>query len=583
MSYQTISIKDAVHRINHSVNGWFLPAIQRPYVWGSRYQQERYLCSLFDSILNGYPIGSLILWQTGEAVPYREFMTDYLPGQWATVVDQGLHARSDKGLIYDGQQRLQTLYSGLKYTINGKILVYDLLFDLKMPHAAHETGFSFVPKNAELPWYCIRMNQWFARSAEGEKPSILTLPNPLSAGEIAVIDHNLTQLWKLFIKTETKSLAYFAVTAHQASVANEIFTRLNTGGRVLSQADLLFSKIKAVDYDFEERLQRSSHRIHDLTGTGYRFSAEQLLQVLHLLIKGTLRVDPDQVSDPELRWFKTTWETLEEPLIVFFADYLWGQFKINHARIIPKSLALLPLILYFHAIYRNGFQFKHLSSQHLLTIHQYLIKSQINDWNLQTLIDHGSREILSLSRSHSDLFAFPLATLETYIAERKLRHVEVYEESFAAATWFSLKVLMPERVYQFAPDRKGRFNPEIDHLFPRRLANPPPGYDRVVDQLWNLQPVKGDINGNKSNLHPQPFFMDLAVNSAGEKIVGSKYLADYDFLFPRTEKNAIDCQNNIWNSPVAFIQQRRRLMVEFLKTQYGIEFSHDTGNQQNER
>ena len=35
------------------------------------------------------------------------------------------------------------------------------------------------------------------------------------------------------------------------------------------------------------------------------------------------------------------------------------------------------------------------------------------DENLQTLIDHGSREILSLSRSHSDLFAFPLATLET--------------------------------------------------------------------------------------------------------------------------------------------------------------------------
>ena len=47
MSYTEISIKDAIEKINTE---WFLPAIQRPYVWGSRYNSERYICKLFDSL-----------------------------------------------------------------------------------------------------------------------------------------------------------------------------------------------------------------------------------------------------------------------------------------------------------------------------------------------------------------------------------------------------------------------------------------------------------------------------------------------------------------------------------------------------
>lgn len=150
MSYLAISIKEAINFINNNVNGWFLPAIQRPYVWGSRYENELYISKLFDSILKGYPIGGLIIWNTSEEIPYREFIKDYFPGEMAKLVDKGLHARSDKWLIYDGQQRLQTLYSCLKYTFNNKILVFNLLYDLSQQHDPDETGFSFIPKNAAI-------------------------------------------------------------------------------------------------------------------------------------------------------------------------------------------------------------------------------------------------------------------------------------------------------------------------------------------------------------------------------------------------------------------------------------------------
>ncbi|MCC8992056.1 MAG: hypothetical protein LM514_05690, partial [Streptococcus sp.] len=184
----------------------------------------------------------------------------------------------------------------------------------------------------------------------------------------------------------------------------------------------------------------------------------------------------------------------------------------------------------------------------------------INDWNLSTIIDSMAREILRCSQEHQGLFEFPLSTLETNLSERKLRNVEVYEISFTAAPWFALKVLTPERIY-FSPHMQGRFRPEIDHVFPRKLANPPTGYDSVVNQLWNLQPVSNELNRYKCNTHPQQFFLGL----------GIKYRADYDFLFPWTEKNDIDFHNPVWESPLDFIKERRRLMIAFLEKKYGIE------------
>lgn len=72
MSYLGISIRDALSKINQT---WFLPAIQRPYVWGCRYESEAYICKLFDSLYHKYPIGGLIMWETGTKVAQSIFQT----------------------------------------------------------------------------------------------------------------------------------------------------------------------------------------------------------------------------------------------------------------------------------------------------------------------------------------------------------------------------------------------------------------------------------------------------------------------------------------------------------------------------
>jgi len=347
MSYLSISVKDAVNNINNSANGWFLPNTQRQYVWGSRYENELYICKLFDSLLRGYPIGGLILWNTPVEIPYREFMGDYVFGETSKIVDKGVWKRKNKGLVYDGQQRLQTLYSCLKYTFNNKTLVYNLLYDLDNEESeTDETGFTFVAKNSEVEQYQIRMNELFCKIATTEEK--IKLRNTIkkkcshSAEDEILIEKNFESLWKIFVETETKSLAYFPVREIDDRKVNDIFQRLNTGGIPLTQAELLLSRIKEDkdSYDFEEQLQEVSKLIYDVTGKGYLFDPYSILQTLNLLVKETTRVDSRKIkSEEDIGKFKTIWKDLRKPLISFFADFMWGQFKINNTAIVPNTTA----------------------------------------------------------------------------------------------------------------------------------------------------------------------------------------------------------------------------------------------------
>jgi len=119
---------------------------------------------------------------------------------------------------------------------------------------------------------------------------------------------------------------------------------------------------------------------------------------------------------------------------------------------------------------------------------------------------------------------------------------------------------------------QGRFNPEIDHIFPRKLKGETLKYEKAIDIIWNMQPTKGEINGYKTNIHPKEFFTDKAENKKGDNIIGSKYIAEYDFLFPKDNNGKIDFSNKIWENPIEFVIERKTKMIEFLNSQYDIKF-----------
>lgn len=200
--YTSISIKEALEKINNDSDGWFLPKIQRKYVWGSRYEGEKYICKLFDSIIREYPIGGIILWKTNEKIPYRNFLTDYSENITPDVAPQSKWGSVVRSFVYDGQQRLQTLYSCLKFKFNNKVLTYNLLYDLENPDEDQETGFSFQEISNPLEWNYLCLNSIIDKP-HSEKSDFksnfrLKYSHENNYNE-RLVENNLDKLWDIFV------------------------------------------------------------------------------------------------------------------------------------------------------------------------------------------------------------------------------------------------------------------------------------------------------------------------------------------------------------------------------------------------
>lgn len=556
MSYLGISIKEAMDKINRE---WFLPAIQRPYVWGSRYNSERFICKLFDSLYREYPIGTLIFWDTDNTVAHREFLSDYHQGDLYKNVDEGLWQRS-KNLVYDGQQRLQTLYSCLKYSFNDRLLVFDLKYD-KDGDEDGETGFRFVDKGETLKSSEIKMNELFSMKSDTTTKSNLRKSKSigLSDTESVIVEDNIDRLWTIFVKTDAKTLAYFTVQTDNEDEVNDVFERLNTGGVPLSKADLLFSKIKARYYDFEAELMAVSGQIK--TRTKLAFSSYDILQLIHLIVRGQSRIN-ENISDKEIDTFYNVWKKLPVALNSFFDDYLVNRFHISHIAIIRYKNPILVLMTYFYKLYENGGKYLGLPATIVKSVDKFFITSQLNSWDLQTYTDKFARIIIANNNPN----VFPENDMFNYVKQRANRDIDIKEAVYRNNLWFSLKITFPNRDFEFDYSMPNRFNPELDHIFPKNLKGTDDAYTRDVDIIWNMQPIKGVVNNDKSNHHPKLFFTDGVDN--GKQLSGKKYYGDYDCIPQMSSSD--------WDDYKIFLKNRREKMIEIISTRYGITLVPDT-------
>ncbi len=67
MSHKTDHLNTILDKINAD-GGYFLPAIQRKFVWS-----DKKIVALFDSVMRGYLIGSLLMWKTMQKLSERKW------------------------------------------------------------------------------------------------------------------------------------------------------------------------------------------------------------------------------------------------------------------------------------------------------------------------------------------------------------------------------------------------------------------------------------------------------------------------------------------------------------------------------
>jgi hypothetical protein len=97
-----------------------LPEIQRHYVWRATRVRD-----LLDSLYRGYPSGSILMWETDEPIPTRDF-----------AIKQESTAFAGRKLLLDGQQRLTSLtavLNGEPIQVRNRKRPIDILFNLDHP------------------------------------------------------------------------------------------------------------------------------------------------------------------------------------------------------------------------------------------------------------------------------------------------------------------------------------------------------------------------------------------------------------------------------------------------------------------
>ena len=106
--FQTpITIAQVIEHIKR--NEYLLPAFQRDFVWSAE-QIEK----LFDSLMKGYPISSMLFWkvkgETKTDFRFYRFLTNFVQYHRTCSDAISTDQLNDFHAILDGQQRLNTLY-----------------------------------------------------------------------------------------------------------------------------------------------------------------------------------------------------------------------------------------------------------------------------------------------------------------------------------------------------------------------------------------------------------------------------------------------------------------------------------------
>jgi hypothetical protein len=196
-----------------------LPELQRGYVWKS--SQVR---ALFDSLYQGYPSGQLLIWET-----------DDLPYARTVSVDNVQAQQWQPQLLLDGQQRLTSLSAimlGRELRVQDNTRPIDIVFNI------HTEQFAVAGprQSGEIGWISL------ARLFTLDQIDILREINlSFSDPEASQILERLKRLenirtYKYRVNVLDK-LSYEEVT--------DIFIRINSGGTVLSNADLALAQISS--------------------------------------------------------------------------------------------------------------------------------------------------------------------------------------------------------------------------------------------------------------------------------------------------------------------------------------------------
>ena len=509
-----ITIRQAIERINR--NDYLLPSFQREYVWSAP-QVE----ALFDSLMRGYPISSMLFWKvSGDAKRdyrfysiLRYFIERYHIHNDAFPTDQV----NDFWAILDGQQRLTSLYLGLcgsyaykrsrarwqKSEANFPTRHLYLNLSKEFPEDELDKSYDFLfidkAETQEKDIYVDSAgNKWFRVAKILGFDSNYDIDDFIEDNELNKLERKILKRLERVITVES-IINYYEEDTTDPDKAVNIFVRINSGGSPLSFSDILMSIATATwKKDARNEINNLVDQVNDL---GFNITRDFVLKAFLVLFHKDVRFRLKSFDNSFINTIETNWEKVRDCILQVF--YLLQQFGFNHKTLTSYN-AVMPIVFY---LYYSGRYSDIVNSVSLKED-----REAINKWLHKAILlkSYGGSSDSAISRSRKVMIEdtsepviiakafniFPGEEISDVLGHHNVSDEEIHEllltQKDNAYAFCILSMLYP-----FMDYKNNNFH--LDHMHPASKFDDNDHSWEEHNSILNLQMLDGNENMSKND------------------------------------------------------------------------------------
>lgn len=580
MAYETpLTIAEVMQDISN--NKYVLPSIQREYVWDTE-QVE----TLFDSLMQDYPIGAFLFWEIEKArlqdYDFYEFLRNYHEKNNTHNKKVDLKGSDGVTAVLDGQQRLTSIYIGLKGSY-----AYRLKYKQKKSENAYPVRYLYLnlidDAQDETNKYDFRFltDKEFGEMTEGfwyKVGDILFMTQPGETSQYVLDNiafagtytkeqtmHANNTLQKLYNVVHTdKTLSYYKEKASELDKVLNIFIRVNSGGTVLTYSDLLLS-IASAQWENHDAREEITDFVDDINsiGGGFRINKDFVLKTALVLTDfPNIAFKVDNFNKSNMMKIEMNWENIKRAIKL--SVHLISSFGYT-GETLSSNNALIPIAYYLLTIgMPDNFVESGATKEN---------RSKIKKWLIMTLLkkvfsgqpDNVIRPIRDIIRENGNN-EFPITEIIDKFkgTNKSIQFTEDDIDEYLLKLRYgkseTLSVLM---LLYPSLDFSNKFHE--DHMYPRSkfkksyLRKMGISEDRLdtyinsVNDIGNLQLLAAQLNEEKLDTDFDVWFHKQQVTDT-DKIQYRKihYLPDMDYTYDMFLK---------------FIEKRKKLLQKQLKAE----------------
>lgn len=568
-----ITIHQAIDRVRK--NEYLLPAFQREFVWSSD-QIEK----LFDSLMKGYPISSMLFWkvkgETKTDFRFYQFLKQYIQFHKTHNESTNTDQVNDFHAILDGQQRLTALFIGLcgSYAFKEYRRAYaysewsyptrHLYLNISKTYSEEESDrefiFSFIDKaiSKEKDLFSDNENnKWFrvGRILSLHQDENYDLDDFAEEMELDKESKKMIKRLDKVVHTDL-IINYYEEDDQKPDKAVNIFVRINSGGTYLSFSDILMS-IAVANWKEKDARNEIYNLVDNIGSKGFNISKDYVLKAFLFLYHKDVRSMITSFNNGFIVKIEENWEKIRNSILSLFD--LAKSYGLTDYTLTSYN-ATLPILYYlYHRDIYEDFATKKCYETERESIRRWLFSILLR----KTFGGQGDAVLAQARRAFTNdietelikpLNDFPVKEINTEI--KKLTDV---------GDDFIEELLLTQKDSRYSFPILAMLYPNMDYKnnnFHQDHLHPASTYDKlkqehkdklgwtVYNSILNLQMLDSNENMSKNATPLVTWITEQTKNKDKDRFIESHLIPNVDYSLENFDN---------------FIVERKKILIEKLK------------------